>query len=736
MASKSSVVKNSLKDEVNDNDKDDMDKIAIIGKRNPLEINQDDIFETESIRGKLSKNIGFVEEDYPNKHFSGSLNTEPKIAAYVTRKNDHRGGEVDIDVVQQLFSTPGNSWTILQPQNSKILHRWDLIIGAAMLFTCFVTPYEVAFVAKSGYGLFVMNTLVNTVFIIDIILQFRIMYRDENGQYEGDPWLISLNYLKTWFIIDVVSILPFDIIRREEERQLMEPGAEVSPEIQLMRVVRLLRLLKLFRLVRAARLLSRWDHLIGISYKFQLLLLFFFRIIILAHWMASALGIIATGLVADDTWSWVNKFKTDVYTRTCPNFPLHTTREECDMIEEIALTSGDVYSAALFWSVSTITTIGFGDISLVSTIERVMGTILMTIAGCVWIHMIGTLCGVFTALNVDSMQYRVDIDNLNSAMSSPHFSQELRIRLRDYLQQRLECSQEEQLNTVVHKMSPTLKEEVLIRVYTDWIKSCYYIKNLSSRCLVRLIKVAKTSFYSAKENFSRPFTMYYLLKGLCLHSGRVIKKGKIFGEKGLLLQSYNLDNFYMATTLSFVSAIVLGFIEFNEVLDDFPKERMTVRKHYVRAATRASILLHVRKMLGTEPENSDQDVQTYVNLALKDLRDERAMKSYHDAGLTGSQARGYGSVTKEDLEPLLKESVDTVIKKISTQLDVEKFKEQLEKGIEKKTSSIRKKMEELTNLNSYQPVSSNPVRRSLRQSSPKLESAVMDEGASSHSELS
>ena len=62
-------------------------------------------------------------------------------------------------------------------------------------------------------ALFVVNQIVNTVFIIDIIFQFFIPVPDHRPENEGemihDHKIIAKTYLKGWFILDVVSVLPF-----------------------------------------------------------------------------------------------------------------------------------------------------------------------------------------------------------------------------------------------------------------------------------------------------------------------------------------------------------------------------------------------------------------------------------------------------------------------------------------------------------------------------------------------
>ena len=73
----------------------------------------------------------------------------------------------------------------------------------------------------------VVDLIVDTCFIIDIIINFRTTFisdADEVGAAEGrdwgsrllqvvsDPKQIAIHYLKGWFVIDLVAAIPFDLL--------------------------------------------------------------------------------------------------------------------------------------------------------------------------------------------------------------------------------------------------------------------------------------------------------------------------------------------------------------------------------------------------------------------------------------------------------------------------------------------------------------------------------------------
>merc|ERR1740121_2499028 len=91
---------------------------------------------------------------------------------------------------------------------------------------------------------------------------------------------IAYHYLTTWFPVDFLSVVPFDLISVLSQRGQFN-------RVKAVKVIRLLRLVKLMRIVRASRLFRRFEHRMPISYKSWGLLRFFIMLLVITHWMAS-----------------------------------------------------------------------------------------------------------------------------------------------------------------------------------------------------------------------------------------------------------------------------------------------------------------------------------------------------------------------------------------------------------------------------------------------------------------
>ena len=83
--------------------------------------------------------------------------------------------------------------------------RWDMIIIVFAIYNCFSIPFEIAFEPPimETPTFFVVNTIVDLLFLADIFVAFRTTFYDlETGDEEFNPKKTGEAYLKSRFTID------------------------------------------------------------------------------------------------------------------------------------------------------------------------------------------------------------------------------------------------------------------------------------------------------------------------------------------------------------------------------------------------------------------------------------------------------------------------------------------------------------------------------------------------------
>jgi len=76
--------------------------------------------------------------------------------------------------------------------------------------TCGFTPFFLAFPDRYNYPVLIFDNFMNAFFFIDIFMNFFTAYYDEDFEIVDDYKAIFKNYFFGWFLIDLISVIPFD----------------------------------------------------------------------------------------------------------------------------------------------------------------------------------------------------------------------------------------------------------------------------------------------------------------------------------------------------------------------------------------------------------------------------------------------------------------------------------------------------------------------------------------------
>ena len=188
---------------------------------------------------------------------------------------------------------------------------------------------------------------IDFLFLVDIIIIFNSSYFDEDYETVTDRKLIAKKYLKGWFAIDFFAIFPFDFFTQGHSHT-----SEYSDFIRVARIGRMYKLLKLARLLRILKILKERSKILRylreflqIGIGFERVTIFLCSFLMLCH-IITCLWVFATQFVAEEELSWI---------------------VGGDFGE---LDTADRYLVSLYFTITTITTVGYGDISATNATER------------------------------------------------------------------------------------------------------------------------------------------------------------------------------------------------------------------------------------------------------------------------------------------------------------------------------------------------------------------------------
>ena len=252
---------------------------------------------------------------------------------------------------------------VIDPRTSLAIAYWDVTTATALLFTALITPFEVAFLTPGDLALFVVNRAIDSIFLIDLFLQFFMAYpalaTEASEGWVTDRKQIAAHYLRTWFSIDLVStaVSGFDIYG------YMESGGTVS-KLKALRLVRVVRLIKLVRLVRGLRIFKRWETQVSINYSLLQMVSVVVGVVIVSHWSA-CMWMLQVGFRTDieRTWLYANGYCIAINSTDPDRDPRFVDAPQTGQDTGYGCMSpGALYAATFYWAIMTITGIGYGDV--------------------------------------------------------------------------------------------------------------------------------------------------------------------------------------------------------------------------------------------------------------------------------------------------------------------------------------------------------------------------------------
>ncbi|CAD8171846.1 unnamed protein product [Paramecium octaurelia] len=422
---------------------------------------------------------------------------------------------------------------IIRPEEPKKI-IWDLI-GMSFIFIQMITiPLILTFSFEISGGFAIFNDIMDYYFLIDILMQFQTGYY-EGGFFVSQRKQIALNYLKLWFWLDLISSFPYDDVLSlfidESNTQSLKRNTQI---IKIMRIVRFIKVIRLMRALKLKKIINQIEDTL-FQDKTIISIISFFKICLiilsLSHWLACIWNAIRFIEETDNNW----------YTQYVINF-----NQEKDNDPDYWFNQ---YVAGIYFSITTMITIGYGDISPKNTIERSFGIFVMILASGVFGYVMNSIVLLFQNMN-ESLE---DLLNKNTAaikyMKQKEVNKKLQSRIKNYLEWLIEDEQLQKsyAHDTLEKLSLPLKNQLTQIVHGKMMNQIKFLsKNFSSLLLKKLAFTFQEEIYNPEDwiiNQNDPIddqtSIFFILNGrvsVCFPKSKGINelvelsKKQYFGE--------------------------------------------------------------------------------------------------------------------------------------------------------------------------------------------------------------
>ena len=418
-------------------------------------------------------------------------------------------------------------WIILPDNPYKKM--WDLLIAFLILYSAIITPYEIAFSDNNKVSWF--EVLIDILLGIDIVLTFFSAYTDDEENLVKNHKKIIKKYLKSWFIVDIISVLPVSYI--------FNASGRFSGLTKISKLPKLYRLVKLTKLLRITKMSSKGNlnkvtkffmEKLKINANVERLFFFVLTFLLMNHLCACF-------------WYFMAKIE---------DFSPDSWVVRLGYIDSSNI---ELYIISFYWTLTTVTTVGYGDITAGTTIERIYNLFIMSFGVLLYSFAIGSLSSIVSTLDQKSEEMNQKLQILSSIKKEFNLEQNIYDKVRKVIKYDLSRNQKDKM-VFLQELPNKLRIELSQIMHDKVIQNFYFFRDQPSDFfayvapLLKPVKFSQNDYlYKCQDMIDE---MYFVAKGtviFCLEKRygekeiREIKKNNNFGEIEMCLNeklSFNI----------------------------------------------------------------------------------------------------------------------------------------------------------------------------------------------------
>jgi len=430
------------------------------------------------------------------------------------------------------FRSPINLFYLIKPVSPKphiFSHEgtfkpaWDAFVLLMTVVAAIETPLRLALQLPMGGALLIVDSFIMGTFLIDMVFNFFTPVR-VNDELVTSRKGIALNYLKSWFILDLLSIFPWTLFF----------GASWEG-VKLLRLLRLVHIAKFMQKIAKANIINA-----------SLLRMFIlgFWVALFAHWAACGWIALGAGNIGPEWHAEKNL----------------------------------LYLRSFYWAVTTIATIGYGDVTPVTPQQTIFAIAIEIMGAGLYGYVIAIFAGLISNLDAARKKFTEQIDEINTFMRFRHIPLVLQNQIRDYYDYMWESRRGHNETHVLADLPPSLKLKVSIFINQAMLEKVPIFEGAGEALVKELVLNLKPTILTPSDYVFRAGddgdSMYFISSGqveIVSADGKTVfatlAAGSYFGEMALLLSQ---PRSACARAVGYVDLYSLEKNTFERILEKFP----------------------------------------------------------------------------------------------------------------------------------------------------------------------
>lgn len=437
---------------------------------------------------------------------------------------------------------------------------WQTFLVILVVYSAWASPFELAFRKIATGPLLYVDLIVDGFFALDIILTFFVAYLDKSTYLlVDDHTKIAIRYVTTiYFPLDVASTMPFQVVYRIFTGKMRD--GDIFGFLNLLRLWRLRRVSELFtRLEKDTRFSYFWTRyckLIGVTlFAVHSAGCFY-------YWLATH------HKNPDNTWigSEVQDFK------------------------HKSVWLGYTYS--MYWSIVTLTTVGYGDLHAVNTGEKIFNMVYMLFNIGLTAYLIGNMTNLVVHSAVRTFAMRDAINEILRYASKNRLPEGLKEQMLAHMQLKFKTAELQQ-EEVLEDLPKAIRSGIAQHLFRRTVENAYLFKGVSEDLIVQLVSEMKAEYFPPKVEIilqnEIPTDFYIVVSGavdvLAYKNGMeqqpLTKLGssEMVGEIGVI---FNIPQPFTVRTKRLSQVIRISHHHFKQLVQPHSKDGKIIITNFVQ----------------------------------------------------------------------------------------------------------------------------------------------------------
>jgi CRP-like cAMP-binding protein len=444
---------------------------------------------------------------------------------------------------------------LMGPDN-RFKQVWSFVVILLLLYTFILTPYLIAFEdVVIGSSWFIVDVFVDSCFFIDILVTLNSAYINRDGEYVTSRKQIFVKYLKGMLVIDFISVFPFYVINS---------GTSTRSNV----FIRFLRMARLTRIVRASKIINIMKHFTN-SPTMESFVNFLKTYSGVTRLITAVLVVLLVTHFTACMW---------YYSARLDDFSPDTWIVRFNLQDK---DKSRLYTTALYWALTTLTTVGYGEIFAYTIGEKVICMLWMMFGVGFYSFTVGTLSSVLSSMDSKSSMINTKLSLVGLFSKDTQLPDDLVKRVNKFVKSQFEnlTLDDKQRQGLLMQLPKSLRYEIAMSMYGQAATKVDFFNGQEVAFIANIVPLLQHTLIPDNEFIyyrgDYPEEVYFLVSGrvnyvYSQHNTifKTIVTGSYFGETELLDK---VPREFSAVTKGNSEFLIMNKVLFESVMREYPK---------------------------------------------------------------------------------------------------------------------------------------------------------------------